>query len=79
MQATSTLSLPNQVGTIGSAGTVARRLKAVMSLAFGCRHKTMSLPFTREARTYRVCLHCGMRRDFDLRSWEMYGPFYVES
>jgi hypothetical protein len=47
----------------------------LMGLVFGCRHRRMGLPVTREGRTYRVCLCCGMTRDFDLATWETYGPY----
>jgi hypothetical protein len=36
----------------------------------------MSRPFTRGEETYRVCLDCGARRDFDAASWEMVGDYY---
>jgi hypothetical protein len=43
---------------------------------FGCRHKEMSRPFTDQGQTYRTCLDCGARRQFNLRRWEMQGDFY---
>lgn len=43
---------------------------------FGCWHMEMSRPFTREGQTFRTCLHCGARRQFDLRTWETRGGFY---
>ena len=43
---------------------------------FGCRHKEMSRPFTDQGQTYRTCLDCGARRQFNLRHWEMQGEFY---
>jgi hypothetical protein len=42
---------------------------------FGCWHKEMSRPFT-DQETYRTCLDCGARRQFNLRRWEMQGDFY---
>ena len=47
----------------------------LMGRVFGCRHPKLSLPITREGRTYRVCLSCGMSRDFDPATWETVGPF----
>jgi hypothetical protein len=26
---------------------------------------------------YRACLHCGMRRTFDLQTWTLQGQFYM--
>jgi len=43
---------------------------------FGCQHKDMSRPFSRQGETYRVCLTCGARRQFSESSWETSGPFY---
>ncbi|MEO7970180.1 MAG: hypothetical protein ABI698_02695 [bacterium] len=43
---------------------------------FGCWHKEMSRPFTDQGQTYRTCLDCGARRQFNLRRWEMQGKFY---
>ena len=43
---------------------------------FGCWHKEMSRPFTDQGQTYRTCIDCGARRQFNLRHWEMQGDFY---
>ena len=43
---------------------------------FGCWHRNMSLPLTRDGQTYRVCLRCGMRRHFHLADWKMKGRYY---
>jgi len=41
-----------------------------------CRHRQLSRPFTHEGRTYRSCASCGMRREFDLVSWQSRGRYY---
>ncbi len=43
---------------------------------FGCWHREMSRPFSSQGQTYRSCLNCGARRQFNLRRWEMQGKFY---
>ena len=43
---------------------------------FGCQHKEMSRPFSRQGETYRVCITCGARRQFIESTWETSGPFY---
>ncbi|HEY8188985.1 MAG TPA: hypothetical protein VIF64_23155 [Pyrinomonadaceae bacterium] len=43
---------------------------------FGCWHKEMSRPFSSQGQTYRSCLRCGARRQFNLGRWEMQGRFY---
>jgi hypothetical protein len=47
-----------------------------LSGIFGCQHKEMSRPFSRQGETYRVCLNCGARRQFNETTWETRGPFY---
>jgi hypothetical protein len=46
---------------------------------FGCQHREMSRPFSRQGETYRVCLTCGARREFIESTWETRGPFYFAS
>jgi hypothetical protein len=48
----------------------------VIARLFGCRHKQISRPFSSQGQTYRTCLDCGARRQFNLRRWEMQGDFY---
>jgi hypothetical protein len=43
-------------------------LSRLVNLAFGCHHKRMSWPITRQHRTYQVCCDCGAELDY---SWEM--------
>ena len=54
-------------------------LKYFMGRITGCWHRKLSRPFTHGTKTYRVCLRCGMRRDFDLRAWHSTGRFYSPS
>jgi hypothetical protein len=56
-------------GLIGKIGGRLNRL-------FACRHSEMSRPFSSEGQSYRVCLGCGARRQFNIRSWETQGDFY---
>lgn len=43
-----------------------------------CWHRKMSRPFTRDGRTFRVCLRCGIHQDFDLENWKSTGSYYYE-
>jgi hypothetical protein len=43
---------------------------------FGCWHRELSRPFTDQGQSYRTCLDCGARRQFNLGRWEMQGDFY---
>jgi hypothetical protein len=46
---------------------------------FGCQHKEMSRPFSRHGETFRVCITCGARRQFDETTWNSSGPFYFKA
>jgi hypothetical protein len=52
-------------------------VESISSRLFGCRHYTLSRPFTGAGETYVVCLYCGMRRRFDLTRWRPEGDFYA--
>ena len=47
-----------------------------LSRLFGCWHSEMSRPFSSDGQSYRACLACGARRQFNTRSWETQGDFY---
>ena len=51
-------------------------LKYLMRRITTCWHRKLSRPFTHGTKTYRVCLRCGMHRDFDLQAWKSKGRFY---
>ena len=60
-------------------GFVESRLVKIVTLInrlFGCWHREMSRPFSRQGHTYRTCLSCGAQRQFNLGRWEMQGDFY---
>lgn len=46
------------------------------SKLFGCRHKRMTRPVTRNQVTFRSCIECGARRKFDMESFQTMGPFH---
>jgi hypothetical protein len=46
---------------------------------FGCQHLEMSRPFSRHGETFRVCITCGARRQFDEKTWNSSGPFYFKA
>jgi hypothetical protein len=45
---------------------------------FGCQHREMSRPFSRQGETYRVCISCGARRHFDEKTWVSSGHHYYK-
>ena len=48
----------------------------LMGKVFGCWHKELSRPFTSVTESYRVCLDCGARKQFDPQTLKTFGPFY---
>lgn len=50
-----------------------------LTRVLGCWHTEMSRPFTRDGESYRACLECGARRQFDSASWEMVGAYYYDA
>jgi hypothetical protein len=52
------------------------RLASAIFWISRCWHRKMSWPLTRDGCTFRVCLRCGMRRNFDLEKWKMTGGYY---
>lgn len=43
---------------------------------FGCWHKQLTRPFTNRNASYRACLNCGARKQFDAENLKTFGPFY---
>ena len=51
--------------------------KRLAQRLLGCWQHDLSRPFTSKGKTYRVCLKCGMSRDFNLATWKTQGAFYA--
>lgn len=51
--------------------------RLVARLVGGCWQHDLSRPFTRNGKTYRVCMKCGLSRDFNLNTWETHGASYA--
>lgn len=51
-------------------------LERVVNRVFGCWQHDLSRPFSNGDKTYRVCLKCGMSRDFDATSWKTHGHYH---
>lgn len=47
-----------------------------MARLFGCWHKNISRPFKQGDTSYRCCLECGARKQFDPETLRTYGNFY---
>jgi hypothetical protein len=58
------------------AGGLIGRIGGGLNRLFGCWHSEMSRPFSSEGQTYRTCVSCGARRQFNIGSWETHGGFY---
>lgn len=59
-----------------NASSQAGGVSSWLAKVFGCWHKEMSRPFSIQGQTYRTCLDCGARRQFNLGNWEMQGDYY---
>jgi hypothetical protein len=44
--------------------------KRLWQRVLGCWQHDLSRPFTNNGKTYRVCVKCGMSRDFNLATWQ---------
>lgn len=67
---------PATVASLDPRSSVTGRISNLMARVFGCRHASMSRPFSRDGRAYRSCLNCGAQREFHIGKWEMTGSFY---
>lgn len=56
-------------------GAFGKKIGFIGSL-FGCWHKELSRPFTIETDSYRSCLCCGARRQFDIETLKTFGSFH---
>jgi len=43
---------------------------------FGCWHKELTRPFTIEGDSYRACVDCGARKQFNLQTLQTVGAFH---
>lgn len=59
-----------------SQSSIPQRVTNWVARLFGCWHREMSRPFSHYGQAYRVCLHCGAQRKFNLSNWTMHGAFY---
>ena len=59
-----------------SFGTILSAPERLVGTLFGCWHRRMSWPMTRDGQTYRACVKCGVRRKFDPKTWKSFGSFY---
>jgi hypothetical protein len=67
-------------GRLGGAPRgVTAQLSTWLTRVFGCWHSEMSRPFTHDGESYRACLECGARRQFDATRWEMVGAYYYDA
>lgn len=48
----------------------------VFAKLFGCEHNNISRPFTTGKTSYRTCLGCGARKQFNSETLQTFGSFY---
>jgi hypothetical protein len=44
--------------------------KRLLQRVLGCWQHDLTRPFTNNGKTYRVCVKCGVSREFDLVTWK---------
>src|SRR5262245_36504349 len=69
MESVETLRQPFTSDYVERRAALNQALDRLLTQIFGCTHCELSRPFTREGKTYRVCMSCGMLRSFDLKTW----------
>ncbi len=70
-----------ETNLISEAGSRRTQSESVVKIGvfgkiFGCWHKRLTRPFTDKNVTYRSCLECGARKNFNTQSFKTSGPFY---
>ena len=70
MQRVVSIRQPQVASQQDSVETMLSALKQLVGRLFGCWHRRMSWPITRDGQTYRACLKCGVRRSFDTQDVE---------
>lgn len=48
----------------------------IIGKLFGCWHKELTRPFTIGGDSYRACVDCGARKQFDLQNLQTVGAFH---
>jgi hypothetical protein len=49
----------------------------IVTTLFGCWHENLGRPFTHDKTSYRSCMNCGARKQFNTETLETYGNFYA--
>lgn len=76
MQRVLSIARPPKTSDRDDVATILSGVHRRVGSLFGCWHRRMSWPMTRDGMTYRACVRCGMRRNFDPKTWKTFGPFY---
>lgn len=60
-------------------GVIATGLAGMAVILFrGCWHGKMSWPVRAQGYSYQVCMGCGIKRLFDEKAFQAYGPYRYE-
>ena len=76
MQSIATMNLRQHESHAERTRALNDAAKRLVQRVLGCWQHDLSRPFSHRGRTYRVCLKCGMARDFNPADWKTYGPTY---
>lgn len=76
MQSIATINQQRIVDHAARSNALNDAAKRLMQRVLGCWQHDLSRPFSHRGRTYRVCVKCGMARDFNPDDWKTHGPSY---
>ncbi len=71
--------ITNKTGPNTNGSVPLGRRAGILGSLFGCKHRELGRPMTRNGETYRACLSCGAQRYFNLITWEASGPYYYRA
>jgi hypothetical protein len=70
MQSVATINQQMIKGHAERSKALNEAARSLLQRVLGCWQHDLSRPFTNNGRTYRVCVKCGMSRDFNLTTWQ---------
>lgn len=76
MQSVATMNLQRIEDHAQRTRALNHAAKRLVQRVLGCWQHDLSRPFSHRGRTYRVCVKCGMARDFNPVDWKTHGPSY---
>jgi len=77
MQSISTINQSRNTEHAERTWALNHTAKRLMQRVLGCWQHDLGRPFSLQGKSYRVCMKCGMARDFNTVDWKTNGPTYL--